>query len=137
MRARTLLIAGCTFTTMLVGGGAAQEVAGGRPPLAVTSVRVTIEGTSKSAHFFASTTTAHVTRLQLAQPLSPDVLQQALRPGQLEAFDITIPVTTLTSRTRPSTHAFASRSRLTPTRTSVSTCVRSRTGRTTRGDSSA
>jgi len=40
------------------------------------SVGVTIEGTSKSARFFASTNTAHVTRLRLAEPRSPDVLQQ-------------------------------------------------------------
>ncbi len=97
MRARLLLITGCILTTMFPAGGAAQEVTEGRPPLEVSSLKVTIEGTSKSARFFASTNTAQVTRLRLAEPRSPDVLQQALRPGQLEAFDVTIPVTTLTS----------------------------------------
>jgi hypothetical protein len=97
MRARTLLITGCTLTTMFVASGAAQEVAQPRSPLAVSSVTVTIEGTSKRDPFFASTKTMRVTRLQLAELRSEDVLGQALRPGGLEAFDVTIPVMTLTS----------------------------------------
>lgn len=95
MRARTLLITGFVSTTLFAGGGTAQEVA--RPPLRVSSATVTIEGTSKRAPFVASTRTMQVTGLRLAEPRSRDVLQQALQPGQLEAFDVTIPVMTLTS----------------------------------------
>jgi len=63
----------------------------------VSSVTVTIEGTSKKDPFLAATRTVHVTRVQLAGPPSEDVLRQALQPGGLEAFDLTIPVITLTS----------------------------------------
>jgi hypothetical protein len=97
MRARTLLMTGCIFTMVFVAGGAAQDGAVARSPIAVSSVTVTIEGTSKKDPFLASTRTVHVTRVQLAGPPSEDVLRQVLQPGGLEAFDLTIPVMTLTS----------------------------------------
>ena len=98
MRARTLLMTGCIFTTAFVASGAAQDVAVPRSPVAVSSVTVTVEGTSKRDPFLASTKTVHVTRVQLAGPPSEDVLRQVLQPGGLEAFDLTIPVITLTSQ---------------------------------------
>lgn len=97
MQARTLLLAGCTLTTMLGGRAAAQEPAAARSPLVISSATVTIEGTSQRAPFFASTKTVRVTRLQLAEPRSEDVLEQVLRPGGLTAFEVRIPVMTLTS----------------------------------------
>ena len=96
MRPQTFLITVCTLTTLVVASGDAQ-VASGRSSLAVSSVTVTIQGTSKRAPFFASTKTVRVTRVQLAAPQAENVLQQALRPGGIEAFDVTIPVMTLTS----------------------------------------
>jgi len=97
MRVRTLIVIGCGLSTLCVAGMAAQEGAADRPPLAVSSATVTIEGTSKRDPFVASTRAVHITGLRLAEPRLPDVLQQALRPGQLAALDVTIPVMTLTS----------------------------------------
>ena len=98
MRARTLLITGYAFTTIFVAGAAAQEGAGARPPIAVSSATVTIEGTSKKHPFLASTKTVRVTRVRVAgPPYEEDVLQQIMRPGGLVAFDVTIPVMTLSS----------------------------------------
>jgi hypothetical protein len=96
MRPQTLLMTVCTLTTMVVANGGAQ-VSTAPSPLAVSSVTVTIAGTSKRAPFVASTKTVRVTRMQLAAPRSGNVLQQALRPGGIEAFDVAIPVMTLTS----------------------------------------
>ncbi len=90
-----LFVAGCALTTAFFAGGRAQEAA--RSPIEVSSVTVTIEGTSRRDPFVASTKAVYVTRLQLSEPRSQDVLQQALRPGGLEAFDVTIPVMTLAS----------------------------------------
>lgn len=67
------------------------------PPLSLVSARVAIEGTSNIHAYTASTTTVRVTRLQLAEADGGDPLEQALRPGALQAFDIAIPVATLTS----------------------------------------
>lgn len=97
MRTRTLLVTGCVLATLSGASGTAQEAATQQPPLALSSVTVTIEGTSKRAPFFASTRTVHISNLRLAEPRSQDVLQQALRPGQLEALEVAIPVTSLTS----------------------------------------
>jgi hypothetical protein len=97
MRARTLVIIGCTLTTILVANSAAQEVPAVRSPVGVSWVTVTIQGTSKRGPFFASTKTVRVARVQLAEPRSADILEQVLRPGGFEAFDVTLPVMTLTS----------------------------------------
>ena len=95
MRPQTLLMTVCTLMTVVVANGDAQVA--GRSSLAISSVTVTIEGTSKRAPFFASTKTVRVTRLRLAAPRAENVLQQALRPDGIEAFDIAIPVMTLAS----------------------------------------
>jgi polyisoprenoid-binding protein YceI len=97
MRARTFLITTSMITSLSGASAEAQEVAATRSPLTVSSVTVTIEGTSKRDPFLASTKTVRFTRVQLAEPQSADPLHQALRPGGLEALDVTIPVMTLTS----------------------------------------
>src|SRR5688572_21848476 len=96
MRPQTLLMTVCTVMTLVVASGDAQVVTA-HSSLAVSSVTVTIQGTSKRAPFFAATKTVRVTRLQLAAPRSEDVLQQALQPGGFEGVDVTIPVVTLAS----------------------------------------
>lgn len=95
MRLQTVLIAGCAVTTMFAVGGNAQEEQTG--PLRVTSVTLTIEGTSKKAPFFASTKMVRLTNLQLGGPPEGDVLQQVLQPGGLAAVDVAVPVMSLTS----------------------------------------
>ena len=97
MRARTLFLATCTLVTMSAAGGGVQHATAPGSPLTVSSVTVTIEGTSRKDPFVASTKTVRITRVRLAEPRSADALQQALRPGGLEAFDVAIPVTSLSS----------------------------------------
>ena len=97
MRARTLVIIGWTLTTTLVANGAAQEVSEVRSPVGISWVTVTVQGTSKRGPFFASTDAVRVARVQLAEPWSADTLEAVLRPGGLEAVDVTLPVMTLTS----------------------------------------
>ena len=98
MRTWTLLFLGCAIATVLVPSGKAQErAAEPAAPLAVASVTVTIDGTSNRGAFLARTRTARVTHVKLAGPPSADLLHQILQPGGLEAFDVTIPVMTLSS----------------------------------------
>ena len=97
MRARTLFMTVCTLAAACAAPGAAQDVAVARSRVVVSAATVTIEGTSKKNPFVAATKTVRVTRLQVAGPPSADVLQQVLQPGQLEAFELTIPVVSLTS----------------------------------------
>jgi hypothetical protein len=96
--ARTVL--GCALTTFCIAAGTAavmgQEAA--LTPLALDTARITIEGTSNVHAYTASTTTARLTRVQLAAGVAgPDFWASVTRPGGLEAFEIAIPAATLTS----------------------------------------
>ena len=82
---------------MFAVGGNAQEERTDLSALRVTSVTLTIEGTSKKAAFLASTRTVRLTNLQLGGPPTGDVLQQVLQPGGLAAVDVAVPVMSLTS----------------------------------------
>jgi hypothetical protein len=97
MRLPTVLIAGCAVATMFAPGGNAQEEQTGPSAVRVTSVTLTIEGTSKKAPFIASTKAVRLTNLQLGGPPTGDVLQQVLQPGGLAALDVAVPVMSLTS----------------------------------------
>jgi polyisoprenoid-binding protein YceI len=77
---------------------AAGALAAVQTPLTIDSARVTISGTSNIHAYTASTTTVRVTRAQVAGALEgADLWASALKPGGLEAFEITIPAATLTS----------------------------------------
>jgi len=67
-------------------------------PLAIGSGRLTIAGTSNIHDYTASTTAIQVTRVQLgALPAGGDLLEHALKPGGVEAFEVTIPAKSLAS----------------------------------------
>lgn len=67
-------------------------------PLAIGTARVTIAGSSNIHDYTATTTTVRVTRAQLgALPAGGDLLDSALKPGVVEAFEVAIPAATLTS----------------------------------------
>ena len=90
------LLGSAMALTMWAAAGAA--VSGGQTPLAIDSARITISGTSNIHAYTASTTTVRVTRAQLTCALEgPDMWSNALKPGAVEAFEIAIPATTLTS----------------------------------------
>lgn len=69
-----------------------------RGALALDTARITIDGTSNVHEWTAATTTARVTRVQLADGVAGAAFWDAIvKPGGLAAFDITIPVATLHS----------------------------------------
>jgi len=89
----------------LLGSGAALAIysafgaiVGAQTPLAIGSARITVSGTSNIHAYTASTTTVRVTRAHLA-PVVPgsDLWASALKPGAVDAFEIAIPASTLTS----------------------------------------
>lgn len=67
-------------------------------PLAIGTARLTIAGTSNVHEYTASTTQIRVTRAQLgAVPPGGDLLDNALKPGVVDAFDVAIPTKSLAS----------------------------------------
>ena len=86
------LAIGFAGTTVLDAQDAAQ------PPVAVSSSRVSIAGTSNIHAYTASTTAVRVTRLQLAKDVAGANLWDAIvKPGALEAFEVSIAAATLSS----------------------------------------
>jgi polyisoprenoid-binding protein YceI len=81
--------------TMYAAGGA---LAGAQTPLTIDSARITISGTSNIHPYTASTSTVRVTRAQVAGAIDgPDFWANAVKPGGVEVFEVTIPAETLTS----------------------------------------
>jgi polyisoprenoid-binding protein YceI len=77
---------------------AGAVLAGAEAPVALDSARITISGTSNIHAYTATTTTARVTRAQFTCAFEgPDMWANALKPGAIDAFEITIPAATLTS----------------------------------------
>ena len=98
MRTRlgALTVLGSALALTMYAAGTA--IVGAQAPLAIDSARITINGTSNIHAYTASTTTVRVTRAQLASaPEGPDFWATALKPGGVEAFEVTIPAATLTS----------------------------------------
>jgi polyisoprenoid-binding protein YceI len=95
---RSLPIAVTTVTLALVSTAvliraAAAPVAAG--PLALQTARITIAGTTNIHPYTATTSTVQVTRVQLAA--GAHGWDDLLAPGAVQAFDVRIPATTLSS----------------------------------------
>ena len=91
---------GCTLAIALSTAGltAATSPEAAPAPLRLVSNRVSLSGTSNIHEYTASSTAARIVRLQLANGvLGPNVWEQILTPGALEAFEISIPAATLSS----------------------------------------
>src|SRR5688572_1024618 len=90
-----------TLTTLLVScvvaAGAGLTAAAADAQLSLVSARVTIDGTSNVHPYTASSKAVRLTRVQVTASASGDVLQQALQPGALEAFDIAVAASSLAS----------------------------------------
>jgi polyisoprenoid-binding protein YceI len=97
MRSRTLLVVGCSFTALVGASAGARAQPEERAPLALVSATLTVDGTSNLHAYSASTKTVRVTNVQLAGLAPGDVLQQALQPGGLGAFEVAVPVASLHS----------------------------------------
>ena len=93
MRALTFVLA-CAVTLPL-----ADAAAQGVPPtpLALTSARVSLEGTSNVHAFTASTHTVIIRAIEIAGAPAADVLEHVLQPGNLKSFEVSIPAASLTS----------------------------------------
>jgi polyisoprenoid-binding protein YceI len=77
---------------------AAGAVAVAQAPVAFESGRVTVAGTSNVHAYTASTTKVRVTRSRIsAVTAGQDFWDNALKPGAVEVFEITIPSATLAS----------------------------------------
>ena len=78
---------------------AAVPSAAPNTPLAIGTGRVTIAGTSNIHEYTASTTAIQVTRVQLGTlPAGGDLLENAFKPGVVEAFEVAIPAKSLASK---------------------------------------
>jgi polyisoprenoid-binding protein YceI len=89
----TRLLAGATAALSIVAGATTA----GQSPIAITSGRVTLAGTSNVHAYTASTTTVRVTAARLGAVPAGALWDHALEPGVVEAFAITIPAATLAS----------------------------------------
>ena len=66
-------------------------------PLTIGTARLTLAGTSNIHDYTATTTTVRVTRAQLGALPAGNLLDHALTPGVVEAFEVAIPVKSLAS----------------------------------------
>ena len=66
-------------------------------PLTIGTARLTLAGTSNIHDYSATTTTVRVTRAQLGTLPAGDLLDHALAPGAVQAFEVAIPVKSLAS----------------------------------------
>ena len=89
----------CVVTLALcLGAFAAVTAQDARSQLSLASGRVSIAGSSNIHEYTASTTAVRVTRLQVAQGITvANILDEIVKPGALEAFDVVIPAATLSS----------------------------------------
>lgn len=98
-RHTSLTALGCALAIGLyavVPAAAMREAAS--TPLTLGATRVTLAGTSNIHAYTASTTAARLVRLQLANGvLGAAGVDEMLKPGAIEAFEIAIPAATLTS----------------------------------------
>lgn len=92
-------LAGTLAAGILGGLFMAAPAASPSTPLTIGAARLTIAGTSNIHEYTASTTAIQVTRVQLGTlPASGDLLDNALKPGVVEAFEVTIPAKSLVSK---------------------------------------
>jgi polyisoprenoid-binding protein YceI len=91
MRLATLTVA----ATAVVALGTAPHAAG-TASLALTSARVSIEGTSNIHGYTAASTAVKVAAVDIGTA-GEDVLERALEPNAIHAFEVVIPTASLTS----------------------------------------
>ena len=97
MRSITVFVACALAATITTVSRAAGPVAGNASgPLAVTSARASLDGTTNIHPYTASTSTVKVVNIGVADT-GGELFDRVLQPGGLTAFDVAIPVTSLTS----------------------------------------
>ncbi len=94
-RLSSFMAVGCVFAIGLSATTSAQQATS---PLTLVSSRVSLAGTSNIHAYTATSTAARLVRLQVATGvLGPGVWEAIVKPGALEAFEISIPAATLSS----------------------------------------
>ena len=90
---------GCALGLALaLAAGAAASGQQAPEPLAVGSARVTINGTSNIHPYTASTDVVRVTSVRFASAVAgPTFWEEVVKPGALEAFEVSIPAAKLSS----------------------------------------
>ncbi|HTI39655.1 MAG TPA: YceI family protein [Vicinamibacterales bacterium] len=93
------LLVGWSAVAVLAAGVslAARPTAPADIALAIDTAKVTIAGTSNIHEYTASTTNVRVTQARLGAVLDGHFCDDALKPGAVEAFEISIGAATLTS----------------------------------------
>jgi polyisoprenoid-binding protein YceI len=90
MRSVTLALAGVMVATLTTAPRAAS-------PITVSTAKVTVNGNSTLHPWAASSSTLKVTAIEFAAAGEGNALDHALEPGALKAFDVAIPVRSLSS----------------------------------------
>lgn len=84
--------------SLAVGASAVAAYTVLTAPLTLATGTISIAGTSNVHAYTASTTTVRVTRVQLAAAVAgPTFWEDVVKPGAVEAFEISIPAASLTS----------------------------------------
>ena len=97
MRALRFVLACAVAATVPLSGRAATGQVVPPAPLTLNSARVSLDGTSNVHAFTASTATVTIRGIEIAGVPGEDVLEHVLQPGNLQAFEVSIPTTSLTS----------------------------------------
>ena len=97
MRHRHSSIAAVIVVAGLCAAAATTRAASSAAPVSLVSGRVSIAGTSNIHPYTASTTDVRVVRMQLANSAAGGDWADVLKPGAVEAFEISIPASTLSS----------------------------------------
>jgi hypothetical protein len=84
--------------TIVTASAIPRNYAAADVPLALGSGRVALAGTSNIHEYTASTTAVRITRVQMAAGIGgPTFWADVVKPGAIEAFDISIPAASLSS----------------------------------------
>lgn len=97
MRPLTFVLACATTAIIQFSPGAAAAAGREGAPLAISSARVSLDGTSNIHAFTAATTNVRLTGLEVEDAPGADLLTHILQPGNLKTLEIAIPAKTLTS----------------------------------------
>jgi polyisoprenoid-binding protein YceI len=92
MRLVTLTVAVAAAVALGTAPHAAETAS-----LVLTSARVSLEGTSNIHGYTASSTAVRITAVEVDAAAGANVLDRALEPNAVRAFDLVIPTTSLTS----------------------------------------
>jgi hypothetical protein len=96
-RAIPLAVLAATLSMAAMPASAGDAGAPASPALTAGATRLTIDGTTNVHDYTVSTSTIEVTHAEVASSAQAVTLDDLLKPGVLQVFDVSIPATTLRS----------------------------------------